>query len=319
MFTLTPTDDDVDEVDETVTVEGGAAAAGLNVTATTVTINDDDERGVQVSPTTLTVREGADGTYTVVLTSEPTGPVTVMPSVTGSADVTVSPPPLTFTAGNWDTAQTVTVSAGSDADAENDTATIGHTIAGADYGANGVTADDVTVMVTDDGTASTQVTLAVDPTAVGEGDGATTVTVTGTLDHAVRTEGTEVTVTVSSGTASASDFAPVSAFTLTIDANQPFGTAMFTLTPTDDDVDEVDETVTVEGGTAAAGLNVTATTVTINDDDERGVQVSPTTLTVPEGADGTYTVVLTSEPTGPVGDGDAVGDGRYGRDGEPAA
>ena len=123
-------------------------------------------------------------------------------------------------------------------------------------------------------------------------------TVTGTLDHAVRTEGTAVTVTVSSGTASASDFAPVSAFTLTIDANQPFGTAMFTLTPTDDDVDEVDETLTVEGSTAVAGLNVTATTVTINDDDERGVQVSPTTLTVPEGADGTYTVVLTSEPTG---------------------
>ena len=300
MFTLTPTDDDVDEVDETVTVEGGAAAAGLNVTATTVTINDDDERGVQVSPTTLTVPEGGDGTYTVVLTSEPTGPVTVMPSVTGSADVTVSPPPLTFTAGNWDTAQTVTVSAGSDADAENDTATIGHTIAGADYGVNGVTADDVTVMVTDDGTASTQVTLAVDPTAVGEGDGATTVTVIGTLDHAVRTEDTEVTVTVSAGTASTSDFAPVSAFTLTIDEGQAFGTAMFTLTPTDDDVDEVDETVTVEGGAAAAGLNVTATTVTINDDDERGVQVSPTTLTVREGADGTYTVVLTSEPTGPV-------------------
>ena len=300
MFTLTPTDDDVDEGNETLTVAGSTAVAGLDVTETTVTINDDDERGVQVSPTTLTVREGADGTYTVVLTSQPTGPVTVTPSPgSGDSDVTVSGA-LTFTAANWDEAQTVTVSAGSDADAEHDTATIEHTIAGADYGANGVTADDVTVMVTDDDTASTQVTLAVDPTAVGEGDGATTVTVTGRLDHAVRTEGTEVTVTVSAGTASASDFAPVSAFTLTIDADQPFGTTVFTLTPTDDDVDEADETVTVEGSTAAAGLNVTATTVTITDDDERGVQVIPTTLTVPEGGDGTYTVVLTSEPTGDV-------------------
>ena len=300
MFTLTPTDDDVDEADETVTVEGSTAVAGLNVTATTVTINDDDERGVQVSPTTLTVSEGVNGTYTVVLTSEPTGPVTVTPSPgSGDTDVTVSGA-LTFTRANWDEAQTVTVSAGSDADAENDTATIEHTIAGADYGANSVTAADVTVTVTDDGTASTQVTLAVDPTAVGEGDGATTVTVTGTLDHAVRTEGTEVTVTVSSGTASASDFAPVSAFTLTIDADQPFGTTVFTLTPTDDDVDESNEMLTVAGSTAVAGLNVTATTVTINDDDERGVQVSPTTLTVPEGANGTYTVILTSEPIGDV-------------------
>ena len=300
MFTLMPTDDDVDEVDETLTVEGSTAAAGLNVTATTVTINDDDERGVQVSPTTLTVPEGGDGTYTVVLTSEPTGDVTVTPSRSGSSHVTVSPSPLTFTAANWDDAQTVTVSAGSDADAEHDTATIEHTIAGADYGANGVTADDVTVMVTDGDTASTQVTLTVDPTAVGEGDGATTVTVTGTLDHAVRTEGTAVTVTVSAGTASTSDFTPVSAFTLTIDASQSSGTAMFTLTPTDDDVDEVDETLTVAGSAAAAGLNVTATTVTITDDDERGVQVSATLLTVREGGDGTYTVVLTSQPTGPV-------------------
>ena len=92
MFTLTPTDDDVDEVDETLTVEGSTAVAGLDVTATTVTINDDDERGVQVSPTTLTVPEGGDGTYTVVLTSQPTGPVTVTPSHgSGDTDVTVSP------------------------------------------------------------------------------------------------------------------------------------------------------------------------------------------------------------------------------------
>ena len=217
----------------------------------------------------------------------------------GDTDVTVSGA-LTFTTADWNEAQTVTVSAGSDADAENDTATIEHTIVGADYGVNSVTADDVTVTVTDGDTASTRVMLTVNPTVVGEGASATTVTVTGTLNNAARTEGTAVTVTVSSGTASASDFAPVSAFTLTIDANQPSGTAMFTLTPTDDDVDEADETLTVEGSTAVGELNLTATTVTITDDDERGVQVSPTTLTVPEGGDGTYTVVLTSQPTGPV-------------------
>ena len=257
VFTLTPTDDDVDEADETVTVEGSTAAAGLNVTATTVTINDDDERGVQVIPTTLTVPEGGDGTYTVVLTSEPTGDVTVTPlHGSGDTDVTVSGA-LTFTTVDWDVAQTVAVSAASDADAENDTATIGHTIAGADYGVNGVTADDVTATVTDADTASTQVMLTVNPTAVGEGASATAVTVTGTLDHAVRTEGTAVTVTVSAGTASASDFAPVSAFTLTIDANESSGTAMFTLTPTDDDVDEGNEMLTVEGSTVVDGLAVT--------------------------------------------------------------
>ena len=99
---------------------------------------------MQVSPTTLTVPEGGDGTYTVVLTSQPTGPVTVTPlHGSGDTDVTVSGA-LTFTTADWNEAQTVTVSAGSDADAENDTATIEHTIVGADYGVNSVTADDVT-------------------------------------------------------------------------------------------------------------------------------------------------------------------------------
>ena len=51
----------------------------------------------------------------------------------GDTDVTVSGA-LTFTAGNWDTAQTVTVSAAEDADANDDRASIGHAVAGGDYG-----------------------------------------------------------------------------------------------------------------------------------------------------------------------------------------
>ena len=79
------------------------------MTATTVTIRDNDTAGVTVSETTLTVAEGGSSSYTVVLTSKPSGNVTVTPSRTGSADVTFSPSPLTFTANNWSTAQTVTV------------------------------------------------------------------------------------------------------------------------------------------------------------------------------------------------------------------
>ena len=47
----------------------------------TGTITDDDERGVTVSPTSLTVAEGGTGTYTVALTSEPTADVTVTVNV----------------------------------------------------------------------------------------------------------------------------------------------------------------------------------------------------------------------------------------------
>ena len=106
-----------------------------------------------VSATALPVNEGSTGTYTVVLNSQPTASVTVTPSRTGSADVTFSPPTLTFTTSNWSTVQTVTVTAAQDSDAVDDSATISHAVTGGDYA--GVTADSVVVTVDDDETADT--------------------------------------------------------------------------------------------------------------------------------------------------------------------
>ena len=301
-FTLTPADDDVDEANEALTVAGSTTATGFTVNPTAVTIADDDERGVEVGVTALTVSEGGDATYTVVLESEPTGNVTVTPSVSGNTEVTVSGT-LTFTPSDWAQAQTVTVSAAQDADAATDTATIGHAVSGGDYGVNSVTADDIAVTVDDDETVSTEVTLTVDPAAVDEGDDATTVTVTGTLNGGTRAAATVVTVSVGApvdGAVEGTDYATVNGFTLTIDAGLTTGTQTFTLTPADDDVDEANEALTVAGSTTATGFTVNPTTVTIADDDERGVEVGVTALTVSEGGDATYTVVLESEPTGNV-------------------
>ena len=299
-FMLNPTDDDVDEANEALTVAGGTTATGFTVNGTTVTIADDDERGVSVTASTLAVPEAGSGTYTVVLASQPTGTVTVTPSVSGNSEVTVSGA-LTFTASDWTQAQTVTVSAQDDADAVNDTATVAHTVSGGDYGT--VTASDVAVTVTDDETVSTEVTLTVDPATLDEGDGATTVTVTGTLNGGTRDAATAVTVSVGASDDSAvegTDYATVEDLTLTIGAGQTAATQTFMLNPTDDDVDEANEALTVAGGTTATGFTVNGTTVTIADDDERGVSVTASTLAVPEAGSGTYTVALTSQPTGTV-------------------
>ena len=239
-FTLTPADDDVDEANEALTVAGSTTAAGFTVNPTAVTIADDDERGVEVGVTALTVSEGGDATYTVVLESEPTGNVTVTPSVSGNTEVTVSGT-LTFTPSDWAQAQTVTVSAAQDADAATDTATIGHAVAGGDYGANSVAAGDIAVTVSDDETVSTEVTLTVDPAAVDEGDDATTVTVTGTLNGGTRAAATVVTVSVGDAGDAATegtDYGTLGSVTLTIAAGSTSGTTTFTLTPSDDDVDE---------------------------------------------------------------------------------
>ena len=151
--TLAPVGDDVDEDDETVrvAVTRETVRDELSLSTTTspleVTIEDDDTRGVTLSRETLSLREEGSATYTVRLDSQPTGDVTVRPSVTpavaGDTDVTVDPMTLTFTADDWRTAQTVTVAAADDADGDDDEWTLAHAVSGADY--RGVTPEDVPV------------------------------------------------------------------------------------------------------------------------------------------------------------------------------
>ena len=147
VVTLTAVDNDVDADDKTVTIRGVAEnTAGVGAPAEqTLTIEDDDQ-GVRLSPTSLTIDEGRSKGYTVVLGSRPTGSVTVTPQVTGGM-VTVSGP-LVFTQNTWDEPQTVTVSAGQDEDEEDETVQVTHLVSGADYG--GFTAGSVRVMVSDD-------------------------------------------------------------------------------------------------------------------------------------------------------------------------
>ena len=164
LVTVATVEDSVHEGDEQFSIRtlrrsGGAvydrtctAAHHVSIVEcrTFVTIADDDTRGVTLSATTLGVNEGSTGAYTVKLDSQPTSPVTVTPSKTGSGDVTFSPASLTFSTSNWPTAQTVTVTAAQDTDAVDDNATISHTVSGGDYGS--VTAASVVVTVDDDET-----------------------------------------------------------------------------------------------------------------------------------------------------------------------
>ena len=285
-FTLDPTDDDVDEINETVAVTGTTTVTGLTVSGTVVDINDDDSRGVTVSKSSLTVNEGGTGTYTVVLDSQPTGDVKVTPSrSSGDADVTVSGA-LTFTPaveradGDGERGPGPGLEQRHGGDGPAETAPFGDRDA-------------------DDESASTGVQLSVDKSSLGESDSATTITVTAALNGGSRSSATPVTVSVGGGTAtSGTDFATVNDFTITI-AGDVSQNGTFTLDPTDDDVDEINETVAVTGTTTVTGLTVSGTVVY-----QRrrfpGVTVSKSSLTVNEGGTGTYTVVLASQPTGDV-------------------
>ena len=100
---------------------------------------------VIVEPTTLTVREGGTNGYTLVLNSEPTASVTVDVTVSPSAAAAADPSQLTFTVDDWHTPQTVTLTAATDADSDDDTATVQHSVGGGNFA--GVAAPDVTVTV----------------------------------------------------------------------------------------------------------------------------------------------------------------------------
>ena len=98
---------------------------------------------VTVAPTSLTVTEGATGTYTVALRAPPSDNVMVAIS-SDNTKVTLSPAgPLTFTASDWDTPQMVTVSAAQDTDDADESATLILDPSGSDY-------DSVSSVVVDD-------------------------------------------------------------------------------------------------------------------------------------------------------------------------
>jgi large repetitive protein len=76
-----------------------------------VTNTDDDSAGVDVKPTKglTTTESGGTATFTVNLRSQPTGDVTIALSSSNTAEGTVSPAALTFTADNYRSPQMVTV------------------------------------------------------------------------------------------------------------------------------------------------------------------------------------------------------------------
>ena len=101
----------------------------------------------------MTTESGGSHTFTVALTSEPTAEVTIGLSSSNTAEGTVSPNSLVFTAANWNEAQTVTVTGVDDAVADGDVAyTIVTTAAASsDSTYDGLNAANVSATNVDDG------------------------------------------------------------------------------------------------------------------------------------------------------------------------
>ena len=280
---------------------GGSNSYQVIVTASTGNVNDPDTPGpsttqtitasvvnanvgVTFTPASVTVTEasgtGNTATYTIVLDSEPTAPVTVQIASANENIATVSPASLTFTVADYATAQTVTVTGVDDLlDNDGRATSITHTFSGGGY--DGYNSGNVVVTLTDDdadtapsfqtfisnqaytlGTAIASLQL---PTALS-GNGATTYTLSpSTLPAGLSHNMTNRTI---EGTPTA-----VAATT----------TYTYTAMDQDDDVASFTFTITVNG---PASVIASTNAVSIN---EMGV-----------GNTATYTVRLNSTPTGSV-------------------
>ena len=273
-----PTGDGLYEGDETVILTG--TATGLTAGTATLTITDDDPgpTAVTLSLNPAAVGESAAATEVTVTASLNNSPLpaatTVTVSRTGGTATSGTDYPavtdfmVTIPAGQTTGTATLSFDPTGDGLAEGDETVI---LTGS---AMGLTAGTATLTITDDDDAPTAVTLSLNPAAVGESAAATAVTVTASLNNSPLPTATTVTVSVTGGSAvSGTDYAAVSAFTVTIQDGQTSGTAQLSFDPTGDGLAEGDETVILSG--TATGLDAGTATLTITDDD-----TAPTAVTL---------------------------------------
>ena len=283
----------------------GANYAGVAVPGVEVTIDEDDTAGVSVSTTTLTVPEGQSETYTVVLDTQPTGDVTVTVSGHSGTDITLSGDTLnadnelTFTSTNWDTAQTVSVTAAEDDDAAVDSkVTLAHAVSGTGEYAS-VTAGGLEVAITENDSPG----MSIDPTAliIQEGGSKGYTVVLDTQPSA------DVTVAVSghAGTDITLGGTTLSA-TNTLTFTPDNWSQAQTVTVTAGDIDEGTQVTlshTVSGGDygPVSAADVLVTILAIDEVNIRvGVTVADQSLNVPEGGSSTYDLLLDAQPAGNV-------------------
>ena len=310
-ITFAATDDAVDDDGEKAELSFGTLPGGITATAgeaslaaVTVTITDNDDataKAIVLSPARLTVTEEDEtgAGYTVKLASQPTSAVTVTISGhTGTAlsisGTTLSASDeLTFTAANWDTAQTVTVKAGADADPFGESASLLHRASGGGYDS---ASKALPVTITDDDTA----TIVLDPVTLSVAEGNTTgVSYTVKLSHApsgavkVTVSGHDDSALSISGTGlNASD-----ELTFTV---SDWDTAQTVTVTADQDDNAAGESLTLTHTPSGGGYSTAADlTVNVTDDDTAGIVLSETALTVTEGDDvgDSYTVKLATQPS----------------------
>ena len=285
-------DDDAvnDEEDIDIRADGGDYRSVVETFP--ATILDNDTPAIVLDMVSLTIAEGVRGTFTVQLATQPSETVTITIDGSVGTDLTLDLTVLAFTRTNWNTAQTITVSAAQDAGSDDETVSLDLTAVGGDYD---TVSTDLLVAIVDDDLPDVEASFGSGSYTVSEG---ATVTVTVLLSALPERE---VVVPLSAdglGGADAGDFSGVpSSVTFAADETS----RQFAFAATADSVDDDDESVRLSFGALPPGVTAASpqqAVVAIVDDDLPDVEASfgSGSYTVSEGATVTVTVLLSALP-----------------------
>ncbi len=281
-------DPDADHETATIGVEASGADYGGKSAEVAVTVKDDDKPALLVSPPSLGIGEGESGDFEVKLATRPTGAVSVSVTSGDAGAASAEPASLSFTASDYGTPRTVTVTGEQDADAVDESTGIALEASGGGYTGKsasvGVTVDDDetrglvasprSLAVVEDGAGKTfEVKLATQPTGA-------------------------VTVSVTSGDAGAASVEPASLSFTTSDYGTPRTVTVKGVR--DDDVRDEAVTVALSASGGDYGGKSASVTVTVDDGGEPGLVVEPAKLELDEGGMAGFEVKLATRPTGTV-------------------
>ena len=295
----------------------GAATVSLSVTVTDTTTPGIllTQSGAAITAPLGITEQGSDVTYDVALSHLPKADVTVTITTSDNTAVTIDGPDsdttftnsetLTFTTGDWSTAQTVTLRAPDDGGGNtvNESVTLTHEASGAGSGYASISDATLTVNVTDDDTPN--ILLSATSLTVTEADssgGSYTVRLA-----TAPTANVTVTVTASGsltidGPDTATDF--TASETLTFTMSDYAAKTINVRAGADNDL--ADNTITIAHTAAStdsdyAGISKSLP-VTVTDNDTGSLILSHTARTVTEGDDAgaTYTVKLSHRPSAAV-------------------
>ncbi len=308
--TVTGVNDDLDDGDIAYSIVTAAATSPdgdyntLNASNVSVTNTDNDTSGFTVGTISGNTTEGlVTATFTIVLTAQPTADVSLGISSNDTTEGTIAVSTLTFTSGNWSSAQTVTVTGVNDDVDDGDIAysivTAAATSVDSNY--NTLNASDVSVTNTDNDTAGVTVSAIFGNT--------TEAGATATFTVVLNTQPTG-NVEVDSAESDATEGSVTGGSILTFTTVNWATPQTVTVTGQDDDVDDGNIAytilVTIDAiDTADAvydAINPSDVSVANTDNDTAAFVVAESsgTTRINEGSTGntdTFTVVLASQPT----------------------